>query len=81
MHTAQSPRGRGAESIKASADAAPDVVLLDLAAGSELEVVDWLRTRDELPRVPIVVYRRKLDPEAVRDGVIEVLRHALPAGR
>jgi CheY-like chemotaxis protein len=55
-----------------------DMVLLDLSSDTGLEVVDWLRTRDQLPRVPIVVYsERELDAEAVRDGVIEVLRHAV----
>jgi CheY-like chemotaxis protein len=57
----------------------PDLLLLDLklAAGSGLEVVDSLRERDQLRRVPIVIYsaRDRISPEAVQDRVMTLLRH------
>ena len=53
-----------AGAITLSNEADPDLLLLDLtlAGGSGLEVVDWMRQRDQLQRVPIVIYSgRDLD--------------------
>jgi PAS domain S-box-containing protein len=64
------------DAITLASQSDPDLLLLDLslAAGSGLEVVDWMRERDQLQRVPIVVYSgrdlRDLDPsesERLRD--------------
>jgi PAS domain S-box-containing protein len=47
-----------ARAIALTDEVDPDLLLLDLtlAAGSGLEVVDWMRERDQLQRVPIVIY-------------------------
>jgi PAS domain S-box-containing protein len=47
-----------ARAIALSSEADPDLLLLDLTLtdGSGLEVVEWMRRRDRLQRVPIVIY-------------------------
>jgi PAS domain S-box-containing protein len=44
--------------IALTSECRPDLLLLDLTltTGSGLEVVDWMRRRDQLQRVPIVIY-------------------------
>lgn len=57
----------------------PDLLLVNVApaADSGLQVVDWLRERDQLRRVPVVIYsgRDLSKPEAVHERVMTLLSH------